>query len=883
MKTLSLSALISTILLAVSCSTNPKVEIPDASLSLPLATERSQVITQVQYDLLFSLKNDSDSFEGVSEISFNYLKTSSKSLKIDFNQGTVNSTTINGQKSPFEYDGERIVLNTTDLKVGKNTIVISFKQKYSKDGSGLYKFVDPEDRRIYLYSNLEPYGANRVFPCFDQPDMKARFKMKVNAPKGWSVVSYAREIEKTSSANNILWTFPESELISTYVWSLHAGPFYIWVDAAKSKYPLRLFARQSLMEHVQADFWFKITRQGFSYFEKYFNRTYPYKKYDQLIVPDFNAGAMENVAAVTFTEKYITRGKKSRAQERDLASVILHEMAHMWFGNLVTMKWWNDLWLNESFATYMAAKAMASATQFSGEEAWRDFYDMKTWAFSEDSSVTTHPIEALINNTKDAFTNFDGITYGKGASLLKQLDFYLGESTFREGVRNYFRIHAGKNTTRKDFIDSLARASSVNLEGWTQQWLQTAGINRLTPQIQCNSRGRIEDFYILQDPPIYDDKITRPQKSMIALYYEKNVKAGVGLQKTLEIKGERTSLSQLKNISCPLFIDINHEDHGYGLFSLDPASFDYFSKNGGKLQSPYLRQRIWTSLWHDLLEGKISLGALARLASEAFAQEKDPVVLNELGQMIYGRRPNSTSMYSFWPKEDPSNLNIFFVFVEELEKTIWERLKKATPGSEIQKVLFKALHRSSLSPFGIDRMKLILDNKVSFKGLKIEQDDRWLLISSLARAGDSEALKRVEEETNKDKGSRGLDSALSAQASFGEESFIKKWREELLSPNSTATYAQFKLVWGALYPPLQESARNANSERFFKDLETLIEKKPGYVLRAFSYTGPNACAKSDRETILRILEDKDLEPSLSKALKMQHQEGEQCERIRSRF
>ncbi len=288
-----------------------------------------------------------------------------------------------------------------------------------------------------------------LFPCFDQPDLKAVYSLKADAPADWRVISTAGEEKTEVSGARKTWTFAKTQKLSTYVFSVHAGPYHVWTSSAGA-IPLRLFARESLAKYVPAGEWLELTRQGLDFYGAYFDLPYPFKKYDQILVPDFNEGAMENVGAVTFGERYVSRSTQTLEEREETADTILHEMAHMWFGDLVTMKWWNGLWLNESFATYMSALAQSRATRYT--RSWQSFFAAeKQWAYETDQRATTHPIEGDVADTGHAFADFDGITYGKGASVLKQLAYLLGEEKFRDGVRLYLKEHAYGNAEEKDF------------------------------------------------------------------------------------------------------------------------------------------------------------------------------------------------------------------------------------------------------------------------------------------------------------------------------------------------------------------------------------------------------------------------------------------------
>lgn len=452
------------------------------------AIHRKSRLAQISYRLNVDLVSSAAEYSGTVDIKFT-LREVEQPLTIDFSGGDLDDFVINGVALEPDYNGFFITVPADALLAGANTISISYRHPYSDDGNGLYRFVDPENGHTYLYTYLWPYYANRLFPCFDQPDLRASYELIVRAPADWVVVSVNREtsiVEFTSeTGEQKIWRFPQTPPLSTYIFSLHAGPYHIW-EARAGKIPLRLMARQSFAEYVDADQWFLLTRQGLNFYEHYFDIPYPFGKYDQLIVPDFNISGMENAAAVTYAERAISRGQPTRDEREQLALLILHETAHMWFGDLVTMKWWSGLWLNESFATFTSHLAAAEATEFS--DAWHSFYlSSKQGAYRADELVTTHPIEMPIPDTGAFFRVFDSITYGKGASVLKQLVHFLGPDAFRLGVSRYLKRHAWQNTVLIDFTGALAEAADVDLDPWVQSWLRQPGLN--TVSVDLNAKA----------------------------------------------------------------------------------------------------------------------------------------------------------------------------------------------------------------------------------------------------------------------------------------------------------------------------------------------------------------------------------------------------------
>lgn len=420
------------------------------------AKARAAVVDKVRYDLDMHLDAQKDFFKGAVKVSFE-LKSVPPELSLDLAGGIVRELTVNGiAKDPKLHNGFFIQLPTDALKVGSNEVLVQYQHPYSHDGSGLYRFQDPVDKRVYLYTHFEPYDANQLFPGFDQPDLKATYRLMVSAPKDWNVITSVREQNVTEQNGQKRWQFPESQTFSTYLFSLHAGPYHVWEK--DFRIPLRLFARQSIKDQVRSKEWFEVTEKGFDFFESYFDEPYPFKKYDQVIVADFNAGAMENVAAVTFSEKYLTRGKITQEKKIGHANTILHEMAHMWFGNLVTMRWWDDLWLNEGFATWMEGRTSRKLHP-EWDTSGVDAAFTSRGAMGGDAYATTHPIVQHVATVEQASQAFDGITYGKGSAVISMLEDYVGEDAWRNGVRSYIAAHAYGNAVTDDLWAEVEKAA----------------------------------------------------------------------------------------------------------------------------------------------------------------------------------------------------------------------------------------------------------------------------------------------------------------------------------------------------------------------------------------------------------------------------------------
>jgi aminopeptidase N len=844
-----------------------------APLKRTEAEYRKSLVKDPEYNLTFQFDNASNSYSGGAEIKFQWLGNSSDTLWLDFNQGTVSEFKINEKPVDYQQKKHRLVFSGAALSPGLNRLTLQFKQKFSDEGTGIYRFNDPEDKSVYVYTTLEPYDANKVFPCFDQPDLKASFSMAITAPANWSVVGYDIETSSEKSGENRIWIFPRSLPMSTYVWSIHAGPFKVWSDK-QARIPSRLFARKSLARYVQPEDWFTITRQGLDFYEKYFDEPYAFKKYDQIIVPDFKAGAMENVAAVTFNERTVSRGRELHSKKRDRADVILHEMAHMWFGDLVTMKWWNDLWLNESFATYMAALATSKATEFSGEEAWREFFNTKTWAYTTDLQVTTHPIEASISSTDDAFVNFDGITYGKGASLMKQLDFYLGEGGFQKGLQIYFNRHRFSNSSLQDFILALEEGSGKNLSRWTKEWLRSKGLNTVSFRPVCQG-DRLFKIHFEQGIA-NGDATFRSQKTRLALFRSSD--AGLLMDSTLDVEyqGRSGDYALNEERKCPKFIYPNLEDQAYFLPNPNASELGLIVDNYSRMESPFLRQTLIFDLWQSVRRGETRLSEFSEILYRALGTESDPANVESL--LIYLKnRWGGASIYEYTDFDSGHEL-------ESFEDLIWELYRKSSKNSELQMIYQKFYIGFAQSPNHQNNLKQLLNsNSTKRMGVPIDQDDRWSILLSLASAGDPDAKDLLDKELKRDPSHFGLQAHLAGLARIPDRKQKREFFEQIVNSNPPRTSEQVEYITRNLFPARQRELAAEFQEEFYQQLKKVRSSFEPERLGAYLMLLPEECFYGKPGKIAEFLKtNSGLTPQVEKALRITQQDEEICRMVREK-
>lgn len=882
----------------VACSSAGKQESLDSKDKPELASERpvdkvlteaeavfrAQVVSDVEYELSFDITSP-DKLTGLALIRFEWKKPE-RALTIDFEGGLISELKINGAQEKLNYNGHFLTLSSESLIRGRNEVWIKFEHPYSNTGSGFYRFKDPEDGRVYLYTDFEPYEANELFPCFDQPDLKARYKLEALAPSEWLVVSATLEEKIKAEGPSRRWIFPWTEKFSTYVFSLHAGPYAKWEGKAgkNGRIPLRLFARRSLQKYVAHQEWLDITQKGFAFYEDYFAMPYPYGKYDQLIVPDFNAGAMENVGAVTFAERTVPRGKPTYKDRERRADVILHEMAHMWFGDLVTMRWWNDLWLNESFATYMSSLALMNVTEF--KTAWQSFFSgTKQWAYLEDQWVTTHAIETPVPDTAQAFANFDGISYGKGASALKQVAFLLGPEKFRDGVRLYFKKHAGTNTERKDFVEALAQASGMDLSSWTNEWLKSKGVNTVQALYSC-SLGQIQGFRLIQSAEEPGDDLLRTHRTVLG-FFQRSDDGSVALAETLPVlySGAETVVPAADGLACPAFVYANINDQDFVKIKLDGASVETIKSSLSGMRDAFHRTMMWQSLWDMVRDGELSLDAYVSLAKTNLPGESDFVTAKMVTDNLYGRWVGASSVLMYYPRHDEAEKMAYTKLVTDLGEFFWSQFIQAKPGSDFQRLWFDSFVRTSQSKEALVRLKqLLAGKKFKINGFEFDQNRRWDALVALSAQADPEVHALIEAEQKRDPSNYGLKMRVAAEAASPDINVKRRWFNEITNLESKESLATLKQAMKNLFPVSQQEMRSEFSQDFFDYWKGPAVRKESEFLEEFAGNlAPTLCEEVSTHALKYfITNDKNaLDPVAYTELLKAQQEDERCSKIRA--
>jgi aminopeptidase N len=688
-----------------------------SNLTRDEAMTRSALIKVTSYEIDLDLTGGDTTFGSVSVIRFSCGAPGSATF-VNLTAPAVREITLNGEPVSLDaFDGDRI---TVEELAADNVLRISAECAYSRSGEGLHRFTDPADGRVYLYSDLETFDAHRVYACFDQPDMKASYELFVTAPADWLVISNMAPESSTAAGQALRWIFPPTPVMPTYITAVAAGPYHVVRDEHDG-IPLGVFCRQSLAEYLDADEILEVTRQGFDFYHHSFGIKYPFGKYDQLFVPEFKEGAMENAGCVTFVEAYIFRSRVTDFAREARAETILHEMAHMWFGDLVTMRWWDDLWLNESFATWAGTLAQAEATRFTS--AWTTFAQLyKAWAYRQDQLPSTHPIAADIPDIHAVEVNFDGITYAKGAAVLKQLVAYVGRENFLSGVRKYFAAHAFANATLADLLSALEETSGRDLASWSVEWLQTAGVNTLRPSYSIDEDGRFTEFAVEQEAAA-SHPVLRSHRIAIGLY--DRTETGITRRSRIEtdVAGPRTVIAELAGQPRPDLVLVNDEDLTYAKIRLDEHSLRTLIDSIGTFSDPLGAVLCWSAAWDMCRDGEMAARDYVRLVLSGVASVTDISVVQTL------LRQAGQAVRRF---ADPGWRETGLALIADALRDL---LEAAPAGSDTQLAYVRAFAGVAASDDDLTLLAGLLDGSVVIDGLSIDTDLRWSLLGRLVSCG----------------------------------------------------------------------------------------------------------------------------------------------------
>jgi len=778
------------------------------------AVARAAAISKVSYSIRLGLSAGSATFTGHLRARFTLSQSAEGPIFLCFRGETIHAMRLNGSDvaKPI-WTGYRLTLDHALLKRGaENVLEVEYENPFDTGGDGVFRFVDPEDGAEYIYTNFEPYEAHRMAPLFDQPDIKAQLTLEVLAPAAWSVMANGAErtVGEVEADGRTLRTFTETPPLSTYLFAMTAGAYVgerreLRLPGRAEPIPVGLWSRQSLAKYLEHDRFQEMTEQAFAYFGTLFGREYPFDKLDHVYCPEFNVGAMENVGLITYTERYIFRSTPTASDVTDLAEVVFHEIAHMWFGNLVTMRWWDDLWLNESFATYVSYLCLTEGAQY--PDAWREFnVQLKAWALREDDAPTTHPIAGSVLDTDQTFLNFDGITYGKGGAVLKQLGARLGRDGFAAGLRLYFQRHAFANATLADFLAALEEGSGVPLTEWSDQWLRTSGPNRFSAQVTEGPGGSIASLTVRQEVAS-GDPVMREHLIRIALLYPE--RSGVRIEgHELLLDGERAQVPSATGRPLPLAIIPNLDDLAVGKVALDPATVRFAAERLEQIPDGLLRQVTWSAVWELVRDGAFAATDYADLLVARLPEEPDASIVQQIVESTLG-----PLLLRYLPDGEREHWGSLIVEAA--------RARLARGGDEGTRIVWsRIMVLASVTPRDVEKSWQAAVGETPLDGVEIDQDHRWTLLIRGASLGLPQSAARLRAEGERDPSDRGERALLSAAAAEPSVPAKRAAWEKILTPTghgsvkrTLAAVAGFAWPWQrellAPYQPLLVDALQA--------------------------------------------------------------------------
>ena len=775
------------------------------------AATRSRLISVSRYTVVLDLTGNGPTFTSTTTIEFTCTVPGAKSF-VDLIAPFVQAITLNDRRlDPAEvFVDSRIAVGGL---AAVNTLIVQAECAYMRTGEGLHRFLDPSDGRTYLYTQLGPANARRVFADFEQPDLKAVFDITVSAPAEWVVVSNApvRAVTPGTAAGTApqqprpaevgVWAFASTARISTYLVAIVAGDYH-HVHALHAgrggDIPLGLYCRQSMAAHLDSEDLFTITHQGLDFYEEQFAMPYPFGKYDQLFVPEFNWGAVENVACVTFRDEFLFRSRQPASAYATRANVVLHEMAHMWFGDLVTMRWWDDVWLNESFAEWAGHWASVAATKYT--DAWVTFAGRKNWAYHADQLPSTHPIAADIPDLDSVETNFDGITYAKGASALRQLVAWVGEAAFVVGLRTHFSRHAFGNADFADLVAALETSSGRDLSDWAARWLRTSGISTLAARPVIDDAGRYEAFEVEQTAASAGGRL-RPHRMAIGLF--DGTPDGLRRRSRIEldIAGSQTAVPELAGVDVADLVLLNDGDLTYAKVRFDPRSLRTVASRLGELAEPLARSLCWTALWDMTRDAEWPASRWVRTVLAGLASESGIAAV----QLLLTQTTEAVETFVAPARRDRMR--------GDWTAGLRQLLADAEPGGDRQREFLRGLAAAAGTAADLELLQRLLDRSRTLPGLDLDVDLRWALLTALARgggAGDAD----IDAELARDDTITGREHAATVRAARPDPGAKARGWRDAVERDDVPNQTRLATIRGFLQPG-QETVLRQYQDRYF--------------------------------------------------------------------
>ncbi|WP_137656110.1 aminopeptidase N [Bifidobacterium moukalabense] len=811
---------------------------PGANLTRIEAEERKSIISApIHYKVSLDLTRGAKDFGSETTVTFDAKPGSSSFLDLIANE--VSEVVLNGEtlNPAAVFADSRIELKNLEAH---NEVIVKALCQYSNTGEGLHRSVDPSDGNIYLYSQFEVPDARRVYAVFDQPDLKAVFDFSVLAAKSWIVTSNMPAVSVTDAEavtqegtlgdheteTTRRWVFEPTPIMSSYLTAICAGPYAEWHTEYANEdgrtVPMAMYCRQALADAFakDVDYLFDITKKGFAFYAKTWGVPYPYAKYDQIYVPEYNAGAMENIGMVTIRDQYVFESKVTDAYAERRVVTVLHELAHMWFGDYVTMKWWNDLWLNESFAEFTSTLATAEATEW--KDAWATFSSgEKSWALRQDQLSTTHPIVAPINDLNDTYVNFDGITYAKGASVLKQLVFYVGRDKFFQGINNYLNKHAYSNATLADLLAELELTSGRDLKAWSAQWLERSGINTIATEVEENEDGTIRQLVLRQSAPA-EHPVLRAHRLAVGFYNEDPATGRIVRteQFELDVNGETTVVDAAAGKVRPDLILVNDDDLTYTKLRFDERSLKFAAENLYRFGDALARSVIWLAFWDMTRDGELPARQFIDTSLAALATEHESTTFR------YALAQISTTVWHYTAPADRAAV------VEHVAAELFKLANAAEAGSDEQFQLITA-YLGYGEPGDEDfaaNAKGLLDGSVTLKGLEIDNNFRWTIINALSTVNEI-GQAEIDAELAKRETTENREFALGARAVAGTAD-AKAWAWNEALTNNELTNMQLEAVAGGFASTPRADLAEPYAEKYFEVADWIWQNKTFHMAEA---------------------------------------------------
>ncbi|MCH4853696.1 aminopeptidase N [Bifidobacterium pseudolongum] len=811
---------------------------PGANLTRVEAEERKSIVQYpIHYSVDLDLTQGDTTFVSTSTIQFG--AKAGESTFLDLIADEVTSVTLNGESvEPGEvFANDRIALNNLRER---NEVVVTAVCRYSTTGEGLHRSVDPSDGNVYLYSQFEVPDARRVYAVFDQPDLKAVFRFSVLAPCSWIVTSNM-PVERTEDTDQMTldgtlgtkpaehakrWTFAPTPTMSSYLTAICAGPYAEWHTTYQNEdgrtIPMAQYCRQALKDDFakDVDYLFDITKKGFAFYAKTWGVPYPYAKYDQIYVPEYNAGAMENIGMVTIRDSYVFSSKVTDALAERRVVTVLHELAHMWFGDYVTMKWWNDLWLNESFAEFTSTLATAEATEW--HDAWATFCSgEKSWALNQDQLSTTHPIVAPINDLNDTYVNFDGITYAKGASVLKQLVAYVGRDKFFEGINHYLYRHAYSNATLNDLLTELEGTSGRDLKTWSAQWLEQAGINTIATDLHTAQDGTISELTLHQFAPT-DHPVLREHRLAVGFYNEDEESGKVVRTDRIEldVDGEATTVTEAAGKPRPQFLLTNDDDLTYTKLRFDDESLAFATANLYRFDDALARAVIWLALWDMTRDGELAASDFIGTTLKLLSTETESTTFR------YALACLSTTVWHYTDRTKRAAI------AQHTAQALLDLAKQAPAGSDMQFQLISAYLTYGVegdSAFA-DTVRGLLSGSLVLEGLELDNNFRWSLVRALSSINAIDEADIQQELERKDT-TENREFALAARAARATAE-AKAWAWNEAIHDEVLTNAQLESVAGGFASTPSQELAEPYVKEYFDSAEWIWNHKTFHMAEA---------------------------------------------------